>query len=172
MDFHPAVLLVEPLAFAAGLAVLRVDVERVRASRALALVVLAAVSAVGAVVAGGSPTGWVLLDVLLLAGLGAVAVLAGAYAPSWLILVAALAAAAAGFESVALPLALAAIGLVLVGLLVEVEPLIDAAAAGLIAQAALRLTSPGGRGMTALAAAAILVPLLAAAARELEARHR
>ncbi len=172
MELNPAVLVVEPVAFVAGLALLRVNVERVRQSRVVILAALAAVSAVGAAVSGGAPTGWVPLDVLLLAGLGAAAVFAGAYAPSWLILVAAGASAVAGFDSVALALALAAIGLVLVSLLVEVEPLIDAAAAGLVAQAALRLTSPDGAGLSAVVAAAILVPLLAAAVRDLDPVRR
>ncbi len=172
MELNPAVLLAEPAAFVAGLAVLRVPVERVRPRRRLALAVLAAVSAVAAVAGGGSPTGWLPLDVVFVAALGGAAVLAGSEAPSPLILAGALVAAAAGTGSIAVVLALAALGLVLVSLLVEVEPVVDAAAAGLVAQAALRLTSPGGRGLTALVAALILLPLFLAAVRVLDQRYR
>ena len=172
MDLNPAVLLVEPAAFAAGMAVLRVPVARVRSSRPVALAVMAALSALAAVLAGGSATGWAPLDIVLLAALGAGAVLAGSEAPSILILVGAVIAGAAGTASLALPLALAAIGLVLVSVVFEVEPLLDAAAAGLVAQAALRLTHPGGVGLTALAAAVVLVPLFVSAARTLDRRDR
>jgi hypothetical protein len=172
MDVNPAVLLAEPAAFVAGLAVLRVPVARVREGRTVALAAMAAISALAAVTTGAAATGWAPLDVVLLAATGATAVLAGSEAPSRLILVLAVVAAAAGTGSAALPLALAAVGLVLVSLLFEIEPLIDAAAAGLVAQAALRLTSPGGRGLTAVVAGLILVTLFVAAARTLERRDR
>ncbi|HWI04023.1 MAG TPA: hypothetical protein VNT52_09390, partial [Acidimicrobiales bacterium] len=69
---------------------------------------LAALSAAAAVFSPGSATGWALLDALLLASLGGATVVAGFHAPSALILVASVACAVAGFDSVALPLALAA----------------------------------------------------------------
>ena len=128
---------------------------------------LAAVSGVAALFAGGSATGSAPLDALLLAALGGAMVLAGFKSPSVLILLAALGCAAAGFDSVALPLALAAIGLVLSGLVGQSEPLVDAAAAGLVAQAALRLSNPGGRGQTAVIAGAVFVLLLGFAFRTL-----
>ena len=168
MNLNLAVLLVEPAAFAVGLAVLRIPEALVAQRWRVVMAVLAVISAAGAVAAGGTTTGWLPLDVLLLAGLGAAAVLAGSRAPSVLILVAAVACAAAGLGSAALPLALAAIGLALASIVAEPEPLVDAAAAGLVAQAALRLTAPGGKGMTAVVAALVLVPLLFAAARTLE----
>jgi len=163
-----ALLLVEPAAFAAGFGVLRLPADAVRARRRPALVVMAVLSAAAAVASGAAPTGGLALDIVLVAGLGAAVVLAGARAPSVLIVVAAVACAAAGLDSVAFPLALAAMGLAMVGLVGEAEPLVDAAAAGLLAQAALRLTAPGGAGRTAAVAALVLLPLLAVAARTLE----
>lgn len=172
MDLNPAVLVAEPAAFAAGAAVLRVPPAMIERPRRIALIGLAGLSAVGAMLAGGAPTGWAPLDVVLCGGVGAACVLAGSRAPSVLILLASAAAAAAGSGSVALPLGLAAVGLVVASLVIEVEPLVDAAAAGLVAQAALRLTSPEGRGVTALAAALLVVPLLVSALRTLAPRHR
>ena len=128
---------------------------------------LTAVSAAAAVFAGGSATGSAPLDALLLASLGAATVLAGFQCPSVLILIAALGCSAAGLDSVALPLALAAVGLVLSGLVGQSEPLVDAAAAGLVAQAALRLSTPGGRGQTAVIASVVFLLLLGSAFRTL-----
>jgi len=172
VNLNLAVLLIEPAAFAVGLAVLRIPEALLAQRWRAAMAALATVSAVGAVAAGGTPTGWLPVDVSLLGLLGVAVVLAGSRAPSVLILVAALACAAFGFDSVALPLALAAIGLALVSVLVDAEPLVDAAAAGLVLQAALRLSAPGGSGLTALVATVILVPLLAAGARTLERPDR
>lgn len=160
-------MIVEPVAFAAGVALLRVPVDVVRARRNVAVALVAGVSAVAAAIAGTAPTGWLPLDVVLAAGLGAAAVLAASEAPSALILAAGLVAAVAGTGSVALPLALAAVGLGLVSLLVEVEPLVDAVAGGLVAQAALRLTSPSGPNLTALVAVVVLLPLLVSGGRVL-----
>ena len=162
----------EPAAFAAGFGFLRLPVDAVRSRRRPALAVIAVLSAAAAVGSGSSPTGWLALDVVLLAGLGTAVVLAGARAPSILILVAGVVCAGAGLDSVALPLALAAVGLAMSGVIDEAEPLVDAAAAGFVAQAALRLTAPGGRGLTAVVAAVVLVPLLASAARSLEPAAR
>ncbi len=172
MDLNLAALLVEPVAFAAGLGVLRVPVEGVRRHRLAFLGALAAVAAVGAAATGASPTGWAALDAVLVAGLAGAAVLAGAHAPSAVILLGALVCVATGMDSVALPLSLAAVGLVLVSLLVEAEPVVDAAAGGLVAQAALRLTSPGGEGLTAVVAAAVLLLLAIPAVRTLDRSHR
>jgi len=133
---------------------------------------LAALSAAAAVFSPGSATGWALLDALLLASLGGATVVAGFHAPSALILVASVACAVAGFDSVALPLALAAAGLVLSGLVATSEPLVDAAAAGLVAQAALRLTSPGGTGQTAAVAAVVFLVILGPVVRDLAPKHR
>ncbi|HVL28469.1 MAG TPA: hypothetical protein VM390_10005, partial [Acidimicrobiales bacterium] len=167
-----AVLLVEPAAFAAALAVLRVPVPKLRRASPPALAAVAVLSAAGAVAAGASPTGWAALDIVLAAALGAAAVAAGMAASTPLMLVAAVVAAVAGIGSLALPLALAAIGLLLASLLIEVEPLLDATAAALVVQAALRLTSPGGTGLTALVAAAIVVALFASAGRTMDGRQR
>ena len=172
MDTNAAVLFVEPAAFAAGVAALKVPVDVIGRRRRALLLLLAAISAGVAVAAGGAPTGWQPLDVLLLAGLGATAVLAGSRASSGLILAGSIVVALFGAGSVALPLALAAIGLMLASLLVEVEAVIDAAAGGLVAQAALRLTTPGADGLTALVAAVVLVPLVVSAVRTLRPRHR
>ena len=172
MNSHPAVLLIEPAAFAAGLAVLRIPVARLEERRRLVLLMLAVVSAVGAVAAGGSATGWLPIDAVLLASLGAAGVVAGSRVAPALILAGSVGSALAGLDSLALPLALAAMGLVLTSLLVEAEPVIHAAAAGLVTQAALRLSDPGGRGQTALVAALILVPLLVSAAQTLRPPDR
>ena len=133
---------------------------------------LAALSAAAAVLSTGSATGWTPLDALLAASLGGATVVAGFHAPSALILVASVACAVAGFDSVALPLALAAAGLVLSGLVATSEPLVDAAAAGLVAQAALRLTRPGGTGQTAVVAAVVFLAILGPVVRDLAPRHR
>jgi hypothetical protein len=172
MDLNLVPLLAEPAGFLAGIGLLRLPVETVREWRVFAIRVLAVASGVGAVAAGGSPTGWQPLDLVLVGALGAVAVLAGAKAPAAVMLVCALPAAAAGLGGVALPLALGAIGLLLVGLIGESEPIADAAAAGLVTQAALRLQGLEGRGLTAFVAMLILVPLLVSAAYTLEHRHR
>ena len=168
MELNLALLLVEPAAFVAGLGILRLPADALRARRRPVLAALAVLSAAAAAASGGSPTGWPALDILLLAGLGAAVVLAGARAPSVVILVGGLACAAAGLGSMALPLALAAAGLAMSGVVDEAEPLLDAAAAGLLVQAALRLEAPGGRGQSAAVAAVVLVPLLFAAVRTLE----
>ncbi|HUR23067.1 MAG TPA: DUF4012 domain-containing protein [Acidimicrobiales bacterium] len=128
---------------------------------------LATISALAAVFAVGAPTGSGPVDAVLLATLGAAMVLAGFHAPSLLILGGASACAVAGWDSVALPLALAAGGMVISGIVGESEPLIDAAAAGLVAQAALRLSSPSGRGQTAVIAGVVFVLVLGAAIRTL-----
>jgi hypothetical protein len=172
VDLNATSLLAEPAAFAAGVAALQVPARAVRARRGLALVVLAVVAGVAAATASGKPTGWAPLDLVLLAAVGAAAVLAGSEANSLLLLAAAAVAAVGGTGSAALPLALGAAGLVLAGVLVGVEPLLDATAAGLVAQAALRLDDPGGRGLTALVAAVILVPIVVSGAAVLDRAHR
>jgi hypothetical protein len=119
--------------------------------------------AAAAIATGGAPTGWGLLDVVLLAALGAGAVLAGLRCSPWVTLLAAIAAAVFGIGSAALPLGLAASGLVFASLYLQAEPVLNALATGLVAQAALRLARPGGRGLTALVAALILIPVAVSA---------
>lgn len=172
MDVNPALLLAEPVAFGAGVVLLRAPGDALRDRQDLVLGAAAVISAAGAIASGASPTGWIALDVVLLAGLGVLGVLAGSVARSRFMLLAALAAAAAGLESLALPLALGAVGLVAASLLLGPDPLVDALAGGLVVQAALRLSNPGGRGMTAVAAALILLLLLGSAARTLDPDRR
>ncbi|MFP5318580.1 MAG: DUF4012 domain-containing protein [Acidimicrobiia bacterium] len=155
MDLNPAVLVVEPAAFAAAAAVLRYS-HRVEAWRPSAVALVAGLSAGAAGMADGSPTGLALLDVVLLAALGAAGALAGLWArPPWL-LAAAVVAAAAGVGGLGFPLALAALGLVLATLLVQDEPVINGVAGALVVQASLRLAQPQEGGMTALVAAVAL----------------
>lgn len=171
-DVNLTVLLVEPAGFAAGAALARAPWAVERNPQRVVLSVMAAVSAMAAVAAGGSATGWIALDVVLLAALGALGVLAGSRASSTLLLLGAVAAAVAGFGSTAFPLALAASGLVLASVVLEPDPLVDGLAGGLVVQAVLRLDHPGGRGLSALVAALVLLPLMASAARTLERDHR
>ncbi|HEV2760948.1 MAG TPA: hypothetical protein VGV86_15420, partial [Acidimicrobiales bacterium] len=63
MNLNLAVLLVEPAAFAVGLAVLRIPEALVAQRWRLVMAVLAVLSAAGAVAAGGTATGWLALDV-------------------------------------------------------------------------------------------------------------
>jgi len=112
------------------------------------------------------------MDLVLLATLGAISVLVGSVASSRLILVGAAVAAVAGLGSPAFPLALAASGLALASVLLEPDFVVDAMAGGLVAQAVLRLESPQGRGLTALVAALVLVPLMVSAARTLDRDRR
>lgn len=167
-----AFLLAEPVAFGAGAFLLSAPAAALRRHVNAFLAVVASLSAIGAIAAGGKATGWAPLDVALLGALGALGVFVGSAASSKLILVASVTAAVAGLGSTALPLALAASGLVLASLLLEPDRLVDALAGGLVVQAVLRLSSPGGRGLTALVGALVLLPLMVSAARTLERRQR
>jgi hypothetical protein len=157
-----AYLAAEPLAFAAGVVLIRGRPASRDGERLPVFVAMAGGSAVGAIAAGGSATGWEPLDAVLLMVLGAGAVIAGTVASRRLMFVAGLIAAALGTGSAAMPLALAATGLLLASLLKD-TPILNAAGGALVTQAALRLTSPDGDGWTALAAAGILVPILLSA---------
>jgi hypothetical protein len=166
-----AYLAAEPLGLAAGAVLIRLRPASRDGDPFRLFAVLAGLSAAGAIAAGGSATGWVPLDVLLLGLLGAGAVFAATLASPRLMLAAGLVAAALGTASSALPLALAGTGLLLASLLDD-TPVLNAAGGALVAQAALRLTSPGADGLTALAAAAILVPIFASAVAGLEPGER
>ena len=166
-----AYLAAEPLSFAAGALLVRRRPASRDGDPFVLFAALAGLAAAGAIAAGGSATGWVPLDVLLLVLLGAGSVFAATLASPRLMLVAGLAAAALGTGSSALPLALAGTGLLLASVLDDV-PILNAAGGALVVQAALRLTTPGGDGLTALAAAAILVPIFASAVAGLERGER
>ncbi len=160
MDVNYVFLLAEPAGFAAGALLLHFRAGILDERRNVTLGLLAVVSAVGAVLAGASPTGWAPLNVLLLAGMGAAAVAVGLVASTRLLLFASVVGAIAGLESAALPLALAASGILVASLLLGSDSFLDAAAAALVTQAALRLTFPEGRGLTAVVAAVMLAPVV------------
>jgi hypothetical protein len=160
LDVNYLFLLAEPAGFAAAALLLHFRAAVLDDRRGAVIAVLMAASAVGAALSGASPTGWAPLDVLLLAGMGSLAVAVGLASATRLALFAAIVGAIAGLESVALPLALAASGILVASLLVDSDSLLDGAATALVTQAALRLTSPGGRGATALVAVFMLVPLV------------
>jgi hypothetical protein len=172
LDLNPAFLLAEPAGFAAGALVLHRWPALVEDRVMVAVGVVAAASAVGAVASGGSATGWAPLDLVLLAGVGAGAVVAGLLVDARLVMLAAIVGAVAGIGSSALPLALAASGILLASLLLGGEPIVTAAATGLVAQAALRLDQPHGVGMTALVAGCMLVPLAVVAVSRAAPRYR
>ena len=73
-------LAAEPLGFAVGALLLRLRPQTRDGEPVSVFAVVAGVSAIGAVVSGGSPTGWAPLDVVLLAVLGAGAVFDGTFA--------------------------------------------------------------------------------------------
>jgi hypothetical protein len=172
LDVNPAFLLAEPAGFVAGAAVLYRRPAFMDGPLVVPVVALAAASAAGALAAGGSATGWTPLDALLLAGLGAGAVVVGTLARTRLVMVAAIVAAVAGLGSSAFPLALAATGVLLASFLLDPDPLVDAAASGLVVQAALRLNHPVGRGQTALVAAGVLLLIGASALAQASRRRR
>ncbi|MGH9225981.1 MAG: DUF4012 domain-containing protein [Acidimicrobiales bacterium] len=171
MGVNWAYLAAEPAAFLVGTVLVRAGRPLLAERRKQVLGVLAGASGAGAVAAGGSATGWVALDHVLLIALGAAAVYAGSVVSSKVLLACGAAAAVLGAESAALALALGGIGLLLANLL-DREPMLGAAAAGLVAQAALRLTTPDGRGLTALAAAVIFLAILVPAVATLGPAHR
>ena len=118
-------------------------------------------SAIGAVVAGGSPTGWVPLDRALVAALGAGVVWLGASAQPRKVLLAAVAASVAAIGSDVHPVAFAASGLVLAAALTDRrDPFLTAVASAMVLQVALRLDGPDVPGLTALAAAVVLAPVV------------
>jgi hypothetical protein len=171
VDLNWPYLAAEPAGFLAGALLVRRAPDAVWERSGLLIRVFALLSAAGAVASGVSPTGWLPLDVVLLAAFGALAVGAGSLVGPALLLATGTVAALAGTGSVAFPLALAAAGLAFASLMDD-EPPLNAAAGGLIAQAALRLTDPGGRGQTALVAAAIMLCIFGAAIRWMSAEER
>jgi hypothetical protein len=130
------------------------------------IAVVVIVSAFGAAFAGGSPTGWVPLDVVLLMTVGAGASLAASVAPPPWLLLTSLATAVASRGSPAAPLALAGGMFAVVGLRRRSPAAMNAAIGGLVAQTALRLADPAHRGASAIVATlllgAVVVPALGA----------
>ncbi len=130
--------------------------------RWLALALPAAVSAIGGVLADGAPTGWRPLDAVARAALGAGIVYFGAGSRSRPVLLSALAAVVAATGDPVQPVAAAAGGLLVVpALSSDDRPFLTAVASGMIAQAVLRLSRPDTVGVTALAAALIVLPIVA-----------
>ncbi|MDQ4088937.1 MAG: DUF4012 domain-containing protein [Actinomycetota bacterium] len=140
-----------------------------------ALGVVALGSAIGAASAGGSPTGWAPLDVILAAALGGGLVWIGALASTRMILLATVAACVAGIGSEVHPVAFAASGLVLASAVAASrDPIITAVVSAMVVQVAVRLEHPQPPGLTAVAATVILAPIIVSGFSQLapEARHR
>lgn len=138
------------------------------------LVVLAGTAAaLAAAFSDAAPTGWVVLDVVGRAGLGGACVLLGARAGFVPVLLTTAGGAAVAAGSSLQPLALAVTGVMVVTMLIWREaPRVTAVAAGVMAQVALHLHEPRAAGATAVAAALVLAPTLAAGAAQLSADTR
>lgn len=137
------------------------------------LVGIVSSSAIGAILAGGSPTGLVPLDVVLVASLGAGVVGLGSRATPRAALLSAVLASVAAIGSEVHPVAFAASGLVLVtALAARRDPFLTAVVSGMVTQVALRLDQPRVPGLTALAAAVVLAPIAVSGMSQLALRAR
>lgn len=152
---------------ASGLLVWRAPSSVLRRRKTIRLIVraVAVAAAVGGALAGPSATGLDVLDLVFRAGLCAGAVLLAASANRWLLVGAAALALAGTWSSATWSLAPwlagAGLGLALGPAAAHLKaPAIKAAAAGLITQAALRLSWPGTERGTALLALVIFAVLV------------
>jgi hypothetical protein len=152
---------------ASGLLVWRAPSSVLRRRKTIRLIVraVAVAAAVGGALAGPSATGLDVLDVVFRAGLCAGAVLLAGSANRWLLVGAAALALAGTWSSATWSLAPwlagAGLGLALGPAAAHLKaPAIKAAAAGLITQAALRLSWPGTERGTALLALVIFAVLV------------
>lgn len=136
--------------------------------------VLAALSGVGAALAGATPTGWVVSDVALAAALGAAMVVAGPRAgPRACAAAGAVAVVCSGGSTPAALAAGAGLGLVSAVLASGLAaPGLSAVAAGALGQAALRLEWPAPTGTSAVAALLVVAPVLAGGFRTVPDRVR
>lgn len=168
---HLLVLAAGGFAALGVLAVLAPDAAR--RGRPLIPVVAAAAALAGAS-ARPAATGIEALDFLLRAALCAAAVLLAAHARPWALpLAAAVALAAAGSQGPAAELTAAAFGIALGAAAARIEvPFVNAVAAALVTQAALRLEGSDSPRTTAYFAAAALLVLVVAGAARLPDQHR
>lgn len=130
----------------------------------LAVALLAAASAAGAVAASGEATGWEPADVVWRALLGATAVLAGAKARRWTWLVAAGAGTAVAPDLAAAVPALVGLVVAIVNIAVGRRTrIVGALVLGLAVQSLLRLDLAEPHGLATIVAAAALAPAIVTA---------
>ncbi len=173
MPVDALVVLAGPLGYAGGALVAWRAPGLVRIRSATYRRTLAALSAVLAGTANVGPTGLEPVDVLMAAALGALVVVLGFRAKPATVTVAAVVAAVAAWDSPVHAVALAAVGLALATTFTARRgPTVTALVSVALVQVALRLEWPEPHGATALAAAAILVPVAYSGARRLRRTDR
>ena len=173
MPVDVLVVLAGPLGYAGGALVAWRAPEVVRVRSATYRRVLAALSATGAAAADVHPTGLVIVDTLMAAALGAVVVLLGFRAKPATVTGAAVVAAIAAWRSPIHAVALAAAGLSLAtAFTARRGPTVTALVSAALVQVALRLEWPEPHGLTAVAAAVVLLPIAVSGGRRLRTLDR